>query len=200
MFCGNCGKEIKSEAKFCPNCGAAVNRPSASASPQPDTPSDGPIEPPVQREAIERTIPAIPVMSRPAEQSPNYGTDKRGRKSKKKGIIIAIAVVAVMILAFTLLGNNPVSTIKTGKLNQYPEQTIGDAFEGFFGNPEWTSYEQDGDTYVKFTGECTFYGELVNAKVVFLIDDDKFSIDRFELEGTDMTYLLESMLDEIYAN
>lgn len=202
MFCGNCGKEVAAGAKFCANCGAAVNGSPASVSTQPDISSGGPIEPPVQNEATERIIPTAPVMSRPAEQAPNHSTDKKGGKSKKKGIIIAIAVVAVIILVSTLFGNNPVNTVKTGKLNQYPEQTVGDAFADFFSNPEWTSYKQDGDTYVKFTGKCTFYGEMVNAKVIFLMDGNKFQIDSFKVGNQNVTsaYDLESVLDKIYGD
>lgn len=177
MFCRNCGVEVAESAKFCPSCGAAVGQPQAAA---------GPAEAPAWQ----------------ANTGASSGTQPVKKKKSKVGLILG-AVVIVAVLFFFLKGGDPVDLVTGGKLDAYPEMTVGDAFAGFFSDPEWISYEQNGDTYVKFTGKCTLYGETVKAKVVFLIDDDdsdRFSIDSFKVGDINITSArdLETVLDKIY--
>ncbi|MCI8326604.1 MAG: VWA domain-containing protein [Lachnospiraceae bacterium] len=70
MYCGNCGRKLSEEAKFCPGCGEKVI---------PDQ------ENPIAEPAVEQT--GIPV-------SPNQ--PKKGKGSKK--ILIGLAILAVVFL------------------------------------------------------------------------------------------------------
>ena len=175
MFCRQCGSELSHGAKFCTSCGAVVSDINGN-----HTCGAG-------------THPAQSAVDHSSINTP----DQKSRKVKNL-IMIAIGVIAGIVILLFL--NDPINTVKNGTLNHYPDQTVGEAFEGFFSNPQWTSYRKDGDTYVKFTGGCTLYGERVYAKIVFLVDGNDFSIDSCRIGDMNITtvYEMESILDVIY--
>lgn len=178
MFCKNCGSEVLDGVKFCVSCGAEVNGTNGEN-------SSKDVLPPAQ--SVEENL---------GKDMHNHSVAK-----KKKPIMIAIGViVAVVFLLILIGGSDPVDTVKDGTFNAYPEQTVGEAFSNFFTNPKWVSYEEGGETYVKFTGGCTLYGEMVNAKIVFLIDGENFSIDTCKIGDVNVTnaYEIEAILDVIY--
>jgi hypothetical protein len=45
--------------------------------------------------------------------------------------------------------------ISKGIIKNYPQTTIGRAFEAAFDNPKWTWHEKNGKTYVRFTGKIS---------------------------------------------
>ena len=95
-----------------------------------------------------------------------------------------------------------VVVVKKKSSNQYPEKTVEEAFEDFFADPAWVAYEENGKEYVKFTGRCTYDGEEVNAKMIFLIDGDEFSVDKCKIGDVEATTAeeMEYLLDVIYTN
>jgi len=174
MFCKQCGKEVPDGVKFCTSCGAEVNGANTESTP-----------PPVQN----------------AAGSSGQKMSNQSGNMKKGLIVIAIGVIVAVVLLFIIIGgSDPVNMVKDGTFNAYPEQTIGEAFSEFFSNPKWVSYEMGGETYVKFTGGCTWGGEMTSAKIVFLIDGENFNIDTFKIGDMNFTnvYEIESMLDTIY--
>lgn len=74
-FCPNCGKELKNGEKFCPNCGKAVGISAPEGNQQP--------------------TPGINV----TPQS-TYTADDTGKKKKgNKGLIVAVVIIAIILLA-----------------------------------------------------------------------------------------------------
>lgn len=171
MFCAKCGKEIPEGNQYCTSCGTTIN-------------SNMSGETPVGNE-INVKIP---------DGKP---------KTKKKRIIIGmcVAIVVLIFIAAVSGGDSTVDTVKGGKFNAYPENTVGKAFDNFFSDPEWTSYEENGHDYVKFTGGCTLYGEPVNAKIIFVVDGKAFNIKSMRVGNLDLTnvYDQEILLDKIFA-
>ncbi len=127
-----------------------------------------------------------------------------GKKKKIIGIVIGgvlAAIIAVVVLVF-LLSPDYVETVKTGTLNAYPDETVGEAFEDFFSDGEWESFESSKGMVVQFTGGCTYYDEDVECVVQFLIDEeneDEFEIYTVEIEGEPISELeIIGMLEAVY--
>jgi len=59
--------------------------------------------------------------------------------------------------------------------------TVGEVLDDFFANGTWENYEQDGVTFVHYSGECvsTQTGEKATVGIYFKLNDDgSFEIDR----------------------
>ena len=182
MFCTKCGKEIPYGSKFCTSCGAMLEVDNSQQ-------QNAEVPPPIYSSGSNNLSPAQEIIS-------------KSSRFKRKYVGIAIAAVVVVIfIALSMGGGNSVNTVKNGTFNGYPEQTVDEAFKGFFSNPEWSSYSENGNKYVKFTGNCTLYEEMVNAKIIFFIDGKNFTVDTFKIGNINVTTVndLESILDKIYA-
>lgn len=77
MFCSNCGTKIEPGAKFCSSCGTAVAKPSTGAANQPVSP-----------------LPQQPAMAN--QQQVSF-------LKKRKGCLIAVGVVALLLLILIVL-------------------------------------------------------------------------------------------------
>ena len=99
------------------------------------------------------------------------------------GILLAIGLLWALSDAFGFGGN--ISTVKNGTFYAYPDVKIGKAFNDFFNDPEWDSYtDNNGDEIVEFTGECTYYDEPAEAKIIFIVnEDDTFDVDYITIDG-----------------
>mgnify|MGYP007065773311 FL=1 len=85
------------------------------------------------------------------------------------------------------------------------EATVGEVLDDFFANGKWENYEQDGVTFVHYSGECanTQTGEKTIMGFYFKLDDDSFSIDRMTWDGETMNllerYAVLSKISESYC-
>ena len=85
------------------------------------------------------------------------------------------------------------------------EATVGEVLDDFFANGKWENYEQDGVTFVHYSGECanTQTGEKIIMGFYFKLDDDSFSIDRMTWDGETMNllerYAMLSKISESYC-
>ena len=85
------------------------------------------------------------------------------------------------------------------------EATVGEVLDDFFANGKWGNYEQDGVTFVHYSGECanTQTGEKIIMGFYFKLDDDSFSIDRMTWDGETMNllerYAVLSKISESYC-
>ena len=85
------------------------------------------------------------------------------------------------------------------------EATVGEVLDDFFANGKWENYEQDGVTFVHYSGECanTQTGEKIIMGFYFKLDDDSFSIDRMTWDGETMNllerYAVLSKISESYC-
>lgn len=174
MLCTKCGKQIPEGSKFCESCGTPVNTNGAQA--------------PASYDNYQGTLP------------PGQNEKKKGG-FKKRYIAIIAAIVIVVIIAVSASSGNPVNTVKNGKFDAYTEKTIGEAFSGFFAKPKWSSFEKNGETYVEFTGECTLYGEMTDAEIIFYVDGNRFNVDSCKIGNLTASSVddMTSVLDVIYA-
>lgn len=85
------------------------------------------------------------------------------------------------------------------------EATVGEVLDDFFANGKWENYEQDGVTFVHYSGECanTQAGEKTIMGFYFKLEDDSFSIDRMTWDGETMNllerYAVLSKISESYC-
>jgi hypothetical protein len=83
------------------------------------------------------------------------------------------------------------SFVKNGTLDGYPDMTVGEAFEQFFGNPQWEYFEADtGESVVEFTGDCVYQEVDVEANLQFILHED----DTFEVGALSFNDVLQSEL------
>lgn len=109
-------------------------------------------------------------------------------------ITAAFVAFAAYVLYTTLYSDSARSKgISDSYLNLFPEEaTVGEVLDGFFANGKWENYEQDGVTFVHYSGECvnTQTGEELIMGIYFKLKEDKsFSIDRMTMDGETMNLL-----------
>ena len=109
-------------------------------------------------------------------------------------ITAAFVAFAAYVLYTTLYSDSARSKgISDSYLNLFPEEaTVGEVLDGFFANGKWENYEQDGVTFVHYSGECvnTQTGEEIIMGIYFKLKEDKsFSIDRMTIDGETMNLL-----------
>ena len=133
---------------------------------------------------------------------------KRGKKLSPK-VIATIAIVAVLLLVLITRGNDAISDIKESTLPSYSEDlTIGEAFENFFVEPSWSTYESEDADVVVFNGFVySDSDEKIKVTMEMLMYEESLEWQNVILYNVDMgttTYLtdleLESLLNAIYEN
>ena len=118
-------------------------------------------------------------------------------------ITAAFVAFAVYMLYPVLYSDNARSKgVSDGYLSVFPaEATVGEVLDDFFANGKWENYEQDGVTFVHYSGECTSTqtGEKAVVGIYFKLNDDSsFEIDRMTMDGETMNLLRQNItLSEI---
>ena len=136
-------------------------------------------------------------------------------KTHKMPLMIELAIAAVFIafaayMFYNLFDSDSARSkgISDSHLTQvFPaEATVGEVLDGFFANGKWENYEQDGVTFVHYSGECvnTQTGEEIIMGIYFKLKEDKsFSIDRMTMDGETMNllerYAVLSKINESYC-
>lgn len=129
------------------------------------------------------------------------------KKIKRSLTTLSISIITLCCLFFFINSFNrlnPVDFIKTGVIDIHDTQDLGTAFEHYFINPNWISFETgEGEIVVEFTGEIQSHDTLSTCLVQFTIypDEDTFEITYYELDQQSQTYeQLITLLDSIYTN
>ena len=135
-------------------------------------------------------------------------------KAHKMPLMIELAIAAAFIvfagyMFYNLFYSDSARSkgISDSHLTQvFPaEATVGEVLDDFFANGKWENYEQDGVTFVHYSGECanTQTGEKIVMGFYFKLDDDSFSIDRMTWDGETMNllerYAVLSKINESYC-
>lgn len=135
-------------------------------------------------------------------------------KAHKMPLMIELAIAVVFIafaayMFYNLFDSDSARSkgISDSYLPQvFPEEaTVGEVLDDFFANGKWENYEQDGVTFVHYSGECanTQTGEKIVMGFYFKLDDDSFNIDRITWDGETMNmleqYAVLSKLNESYC-
>jgi hypothetical protein len=121
-------------------------------------------------------------------------------------IIIALLCCAFLIPAVFMSGKELVpqitsDNISSSYLSEYSTKiTIGDAFENFFGDPKWKSYEQGIQKYVDFQGGLTLDNQPATAVITFSVSGEKFKVDSVKVDNQKLNPLeLESFFHTVYS-
>lgn len=109
-------------------------------------------------------------------------------------ITAAFVAFAAYVLYTTLYSDSARSKgISDSYLNVFPsEATVGEVLDDFFADGKWDNYEQNGVTYVSYTGigQNTQTGEKIEISIYFKLNSDKtFGIDRMTWNGDTMDTL-----------
>ncbi|GAA0342312.1 hypothetical protein GCM10008967_35880 [Bacillus carboniphilus] len=95
-----------------------------------------------------------------------------------------------------------VSTVKEGSLYEYPDKTVGKAFDDFFVDPKWEYFLSTEDEHVvEFNGVAEYYGEDAMITIQFIIDEvtEEFEIYWFGVDDVEESdYVLFDLLDTVY--
>ncbi|MCQ2513106.1 MAG: Ltp family lipoprotein [Lachnospiraceae bacterium] len=196
MFCTKCGKPLEEGARFCSNCGAPLEE-----VPTLEIPTEEVLEP--VEEISESTVQQPKTVSYQPSASDAPAAPEKSKK-KKVWIIVGIAIAVFILLVFGVVfgvksffnkikeqhiienksGEEYIDVVRDGYMFEYGYQTVGDAFEDFFTNPEWKYFQaSDGDHMVQFEGGCLYDGEETDFLAQFIVDDYDFELYAIELDG-----------------
>lgn len=118
------------------------------------------------------------------------------------GVILLVAAV-VGILLSVRTSDKYVQMVKSGTLNEYPQMTVGKAFDNFLDDPRWESGLSDDDVrFVNVKGRILYYNEEAELLVQFIIVDEKdksFQYNACEINGVPQANLIFwGLLEAIY--
>jgi hypothetical protein len=126
-------------------------------------------------------------------------------KTRPRHSVLSFLFVALCISAFLLLScssDENVQRVKASKLSGYTNKTIGEAIDGFFANPKWSSgTSEQGVEFVNAEGKITYANKEVNAVLQFKLSKDKktFEVNALEFNGVPQNQLMiAGLLDKIY--
>ena len=179
LFCSKCGEKLEVGTKFCSRCGAPVGGTSDTGSAGTDT------------YAQDQTGNPQPItdFSRVSPKKPNL--------SKLLGGIGI--VVGILVALGILFGGGASSVVQSGALEDYPDKTVGEAFEERFSKGSWSSEDRGDVTYVTFTGYDS--DTVTNWEIVFIVLDNRFRVESISVDGEYYTDALSvsALLEYIYT-
>lgn len=94
MYCPMCGREVKDDAVFCPNCGSRLSAPQ---------PKQAPVPPPPQP-APQYTQQSAPAYQRAPAPAPRPPKKQKAPKAKKPGKSWPTRVLAICLIAALVVG------------------------------------------------------------------------------------------------
>lgn len=179
QFCSKCGAKLEEGTKFCSSCGAPVG------------------------EASDNSSAGTGAYTQYQTGNPQPITDFSRVNLKKPNLsklLGGIAIVVVILVALGILfGGGASSVVQSGALEDYPDKTIGDAFEERFENCEWSAEDLGDATYVTFTGYDP--DTLSSWQIVFKVLDTQFRVESIAVDGEYYTDALSvsALLEYIYT-
>ena len=112
-----------------------------------------------------------------------------------------LATESVSIPSYTL-SDPAVNSVKHGTLYSYPDRTVGQMVDGYFGNPRWESIvASDGNTYVNATGRILYAEKQVQILIQYKLNGDStFELQAVEMNGVPQNMLFyTALLDAMYG-
>jgi len=136
-----------------------------------------------------------------------YQRSKRGKKNLVAGGIFVTLLFTSSVFGMNLVMNggmnSEISMVKNGTLSGYPNKTVGEAVEEFFGDPNWQAIlGNDRNKYVNVTGSISYMQEEVRALMQFKLNvkNNSFEINALEFNGIPQNRLiLTALLDKMYS-
>lgn len=118
------------------------------------------------------------------------------------GLVAVIVVITVVAIKPDLIPNiiQPGYAVRGAYLAQYSEDvTVEEAFQNYFRNPKWSVFENNGYSYVAFTGNCQFMDDEIDVRLTFKVTGEQFRIDSLDINGVEQNDLiLYTLLASVY--
>ena len=172
MKCRNCGAEVPEGAAVCPHCDSELSFHEKLSDEE-------------QKQEMKKTDDL-------EKEQKTVGMPKAGQfpveKKKKRGCLTVIIVVVVILILAAAFSNSDddkkensksenidsrlqgeedddrIDMVKGGTPVMIPDITYEEAYQHFFGNPNWRYFDaEDGSEVVEFSGDCTYYEEAAKA-------------------------------------
>ena len=105
---------------------------------------------------------------------------------KYASVIIALAVVFGIWLTVTVINDITTSYVSDSVWSAYDANaTVGSVFDDYFDDTKWSWYREDSNTYVKFSGKFSYWGEPTKAEIVFEVNwkDGYYHFDHVKIDG-----------------
>lgn len=133
---------------------------------------------------------------------------------RKKGSIFII--IWILLVLVTGCGNSElkdsvkgmkdrneghVKIVKNGSFERYPNIKISEAFDTFFGNPQWTYFKaKSGEDVVEFSGNCMYQDVEVRAKMQFILNqDNSFQAGALSLNDVpQVVFMRGGLIEKVY--
>lgn len=185
MYCQSCGNKLEDGLKFCESCGEAISvdfKTNVESTSRNDKMKDY-LNMFIEKINVSRTEDFIKLLA----------------------YTIGLGVVVVLLFSFFGFWDDKyLNIVKQGSFESYPTIEIEKAFNQYFLEPEWESFESTrGDNVVEFTGQCYFLDMLTDVKMQFIVySDETFSVEYLSLDNETqddvMTAILISTVMEDY--
>lgn len=124
-------------------------------------------------------------------------TQFRQRRYLKLFVFAALLILVTALIAGC--GHDKyVKVVREGSFSSYPNVKIGDAFDQFFADEEWKSFESDkGQRIVDFKGRLQYRGEDADFHMQFILyKDDSFEVEYAAINDKPLNLLLYGALIE----
>ena len=114
------------------------------------------------------------------------------------------ALIIVVVGCFLIsCETSEVEGVKNGTLSAFPDKTVGEAVDSFFGDPTWeVLIGEDGNTYVNVEGTIQYMSKDVQALIQFRLDvsNDTFKINVLEFNGIPQSdAMLYALIEKMYT-
>lgn len=113
-----------------------------------------------------------------------------------------ILILTMSLFLFSCGDSKEVQSVKEGRLNGHPEKTLGEAIDGFMGNPKWEDIEaEDGNIYVNIKGTILYQEKEIEALIQYRVNGESFKLNALEFNGIPQNMFMYSVLiNKMYEN
>ena len=125
---------------------------------------------------------------------------KKSINKKWLGLGIGCIIILVLISMVSCDSGN-IKQVTGGYLKNYPDVTVGEVFNEYMGDEEWSYVKENGIEKVKVTGNIIYLGEESFAEVTFKLNkDDTFRVMSLEVDGEPMNkFMLACFIEDVYS-
>ncbi|MCL2187765.1 MAG: zinc ribbon domain-containing protein [Defluviitaleaceae bacterium] len=160
-FCSKCGAKLNEGGQFCIKCGAKCDNATTGN-----------------------------VINNPDSHVPSTEVENKPQTLSSKligGIITIIIVVAGAWLINNVIlgggGNQPINVVRNGYFEAFPNLSVGRAFNNFYADANWSSFEDARGNMVRFTGSAEWMGQPATFTWYFRVQGTSFELAAIQLDG-----------------
>lgn len=121
---------------------------------------------------------------------------------KRLAIFLCTFIFIVACEGAALASSTSINIVKTGRLDAHPDYTVGEAFDAFFSDVNWYTFDgADGNTYVNVSGGFTYNGNPAQGTIQFRLQEgNRFQLAAYVRDGKDQSWnALGALINSIYA-